>query len=115
MVKIHKPISKFRSIAFRKQGGRCFYCRQPMWVIEPNEILSTYKITSSKINLLKCTAEHLTAVKDGGETTKNNIVAACWFCNQRRHKRKTNPSPKQYKQMVQSRLGNGRWHGINLV
>ena len=50
------------------------------------------------------------AKQDGGLDTPENIVAACRWCNSRRHKRKTVPAPEAYLQLVQQRIRRGRWH-----
>ncbi len=114
MANTRKSLVTPRSHAFLKQDGFCYYCKQPMWVKDPLELSSKYELPLSKLKKLKCTGEHLVAFKDGGSSTKNNIVAACLYCNQQRHLRKTNPTPKQYEAMVQYRLSRGRWHGVRL-
>ncbi len=105
---------KLRSSAHAKQDGRCYYCDQPMWIKTPDEILSERNITVQQAKRFKCTAEHLHARKDGGADKKTNIVAACRFCNHRRHQRKKDLSPDQYKKLVQSRMSKRRWHAIPL-
>ena len=115
MAKPRKSLVKPRSHAFLKQNGLCFYCKQPMWDKNPSELSSKYELPLSKLKILKCTGEHLIAFKDGGRSTKSNIVAACLYCNQQRHYRKTNPTPKQYESMVQYRMSRDRWHGLTLV
>jgi hypothetical protein len=114
MVKKRKSLKHPRSSAFSVQNGFCFYCRQPMWSDDPSELSSEYNISRAQANILRCTGEHLVAYKDDGSSGKENIVAACWYCNQRRHRRKSNPSIKQYKIMIQRRLKQGRWHGLCL-
>ncbi|MDX2299302.1 MAG: HNH endonuclease [Xanthomonadaceae bacterium] len=64
---------------------------------------------------LQCTAEHLCARSDGGRDTQANVAAACWLCNQRRHKRKVPLAPTAYRAFVQKRLSNGRWHPAAIV
>lgn len=56
------PILRHR--ACKQQGKLCFYCARPM---------------------TKPTAEHLKARHEGGPDTAKNIVAACSYCNHRRH------------------------------
>jgi hypothetical protein len=51
------------------------------------------------------------ARQDGGSSARMNIVAACRYCNQLRHKRKTPPPPDRYAQLVRKRMRLGRWHG----
>ncbi|WP_370315223.1 HNH endonuclease signature motif containing protein [Roseivivax marinus] len=60
-------------------------------------------------HLLRCTAEHLQARSDGGKDTFDNIVAACWFCNTRRHNQKVPLEPEAYRQHVRRRMSAGRW------
>jgi hypothetical protein len=47
---------------------------------------------------------------DGGKDTKENLVAACEFCNQTRHKMRTVLSPTAYRQHVRRRIAAGKWH-----
>ena len=115
MGKSRKPLVKPRTFAFTNQNGRCYYCNQPMSSGNLSKFSSEFDITLHEAKMLKCTGEHLVAHKDGGSSARNNIVAACWFCNDHRHRRKANPSPEQYKKMVQRRLNRGRWHGLILA
>ena len=112
MFKKRKSLVIPRRFAYTKQKGRCYYCEQPMWSDDLSIFASMYNLSLRKAKIFQCTGEHLVAFKDGGSSTKNNIVAACWFCNQKRHRRKTNPTPEQYKQMIRNRLSHGRWHGF---
>ena len=114
MAKSRKSLVKPRSIAFSRQNGRCFYCGQPMWSKDPSEFASKYKITHGQARCFQCTGEHLIAHQDGGSASHKNIVAACKFCNQKRHQRKTAPPPDQYKKLVHSRMNQGRWHDVRL-
>ncbi|WP_416347129.1 HNH endonuclease signature motif containing protein [Devosia sp.] len=57
----------------------------------------------------RCTAEHLRARCDGGKDVLENVVAACWLCNNRRHRRKVPPAPEDYKRLVRNRISRGRW------
>lgn len=115
MTKSRKSLITPRSIAFNRQAGRCFYCSQPMWSENPLEFASKYKITLGQARRFQCTAEHLQAHQDGGKADQANIVAACWFCNQKRHKRKIAPSPVQYKRLICQRMSQGRWHEVRLI
>jgi 5-methylcytosine-specific restriction endonuclease McrA len=107
-------LQKIRNHAFQKQHGRCFYCGQPMWSRKPDEIVAKYQIKPDQAKLLKCTGEHLKAKQEGGDVSQNNIVAACLFCNQTRHKRKSPLPPDRYKKLVHNRLKIGAWHGIQI-
>jgi 5-methylcytosine-specific restriction endonuclease McrA len=114
MAKSRKSLSVPRSLAFSNQSGRCFYCNEPMWAENPHEFALKHKITLGQAKHFQCTGEHLKAHKDGGTADQNNIVAACWFCNQKRHKRKTPLPPDQYKQLIDRRMTQGRWHDVRL-
>jgi hypothetical protein len=61
------------------------------------------------------TAGHLTVHQDGGTTVQNNIVSACLFSNQQRHRIKIAPIPEQFKKLVQQRMSDGRWHRFRLI
>ena len=113
--KIRKSLVKPRSQAFSKQKGLCYYCEQSVCTNDLLEFASKYHIPVSKAKILECTGEHLVPFKDGGGNSVKNIVAACWFCNQGRHQRKAEPTPDEYKDMVQRRLSRGRWHELRLV
>lgn len=106
---------RHRQHAYDAQFGLCFYCRLPMWVSHPEVFAKANGITLAQAHLLKCTAEHLVAREDGGKNTKENIVAACWCCNQRRHRRKQAQSPLLHRQWVQDRLSIGKWHEKTVV
>ena len=66
----------------------------------------------SPVALFKCTAEHLLAKQDGGKDDESNIVAACHFCNQKRHKCKNPKDPISYKHYISTRLSKGRWNSV---
>lgn len=110
--KLSNSIQKHRNRAFIIQSGLCFYCHQPMWVKDKNSFISKYCIRPKRANLLQCTAEHLKARQDGGSNSRSNIVAACKFCNSRRHKAKKALTPDLYKTHVQNRLAKNNWHQI---
>lgn len=114
MAKPRKSLKKPRSIAFSRQAGRCYYCEQPMWSEEPRVFALSHKITIGQARRFQCTGEHLKAHKDGGTAAQNNIVAACWFCNYNRHKRKEPLPPDQYKKLIEQRMSQGRWHAVRL-
>lgn len=81
-----------------------------MWFKDKDIFAKTHKITEKEAAKFQCTAEHLLALCDGGKNNKRNIVAACLYCNQKRHKRKKPPEPQTYKQLVQRRIIKGKWH-----
>lgn len=101
-----KSLKSCRSIAFLNQKGCCYYCSRRMWFSSPSELGLSLKSGRP----YQCTAEHLIARQDGGRDVKENIVAACWFCNTRRHRRKSPPSPDGYRARVQKRVAKGKWH-----
>jgi len=98
-----------RQSAFSKQNGFCYYCNRPMWQEKPNKFAKKHLISNRDARNLQCTAEHLIARCDGGNDKKSNIVAACLFCNQKRHERKKPLSLPQYKEHVTNRINKGRW------
>lgn len=104
------PISKPRLDAFHHQAGLCYYCKSPMWLNAIEDFAITHDISLSAAARFQCTAEHLIARCDGGSNRKNNIVAACRFCNSKRHQRKIPPSPFKYRVQIQRRLKQGKWH-----
>jgi len=114
MTKSRKSLRVPRTLSFVAQKGHCYYCRQPMWENDPSVFIAKHRISTRQAKLLRCTGEHLLAHKDGGTSEKNNIVAACYFCNTRRHMRRKDILPDQYLKLARSRLGSGRWHGLIL-
>jgi hypothetical protein len=105
-----KSYLKNRLIAFRNQNGACYYCSAPMWLREIGSFAAGYGISERQAHRFQCTAEHLIAKQDGGVDSGSNIVAACWFCNQTRHRRR-NPLPaNKYASLIARRLNSGKWH-----
>jgi hypothetical protein len=103
-----------RTRAFQKQHGRCYYCYQPMWNESEQELTTRFSVSPNQAKLLKYTGEHLVAHSEGGSSGHSNIVAACWFCNTRRHRRKKIPSPANYRELVIRKLSRGAWHRLRL-
>lgn len=103
-------LSKLRLSAFRRQHGLCYYCQLPMWTADPLAFAAQYGVSAPQTRRFQCTAEHLVARQDGGKDQEGNIVAACRFCNQTRHKRKNPPDPDRYCALVAKRIMAGRWH-----
>ena len=89
-------VKEFRDEAFHRQGGLCWYCGRPM-------------ARASDKRSSRRTAEHLLARCDGGEDVAENIVAACWLCNTRRHTSKTPLSSQAFQDYVRQRLARGNW------
>lgn len=112
MPKSRKSLKQPRSTAFARQNGRCYYCNQPMWTKDLLSFASKYNATPSQVTHFQCTGEHLNAHQDGGSSAQKNIVAACRYCNQQRHRRKVALSPKQHKELIWRRMGQGRWHNF---
>lgn len=98
-----KKLKKIRLLKFREQDGRCYYCDRQMWEACDGSN------TENRSNLI-CTAEHLQARRDGGRDSASNIVAACKWCNSRRHARPTSLGAAGYKHHVQRRLKQGKWY-----
>lgn len=103
-------ISRLRADAYQRQSGRCYYCCSPMWQKNPASFALKYRISVAQAERFQCTAEHLQALQDGGPTSHQNIVAACRYCNQTRHRRKVAASPSAFRVHVTNRLLRRRWH-----
>ena len=101
---------KYRSRAFVRQKGRCYYCGFPMWLYQPGSFASQYSLTDRQIARFQCTAEHLQARQDGGNDTRTIIVAACKFCNRTRHKTPNPLEAREYKKKVIRRLKKSKWY-----
>jgi len=112
MSKSRKPLAVPRKRAYANQAGRCFYCNMLMWQDNPKIFASQYKLSLKQAMLLQCTGEHLTAHCNDGEASASNIVAACWYCNNRRHKRSTALTPSRYRAYVHRRITKGCWHQL---
>lgn len=108
-------LAKKRLIAFKKQSGHCYYCKAPTWLSSKEGFANQYRITESDASRLQCTAEHLIARCEGGSNDSDNIVAACLFCNTKRHQRKKSYSPDKYREFIQRRLAKGKWHPESLL
>lgn len=107
-----KKNQKIKAISFRQQGGTCHYCHQPIWLRDVSDFASRHGFTTRSAALLQATAEHLLARSEGGRDTSQNIVAACLFCNLRRHRAKRPLSPEAFGKKVRSQLAKGKWHGL---
>lgn len=105
-------IQKLNRAKYHSQGGRCHYCGQPMWIEQPDEFCREFRLTVRRAAHFQSTAEHLVAQCDGGRDEASNIVAACRFCNGRRHRSKKPLSPLDYQKKVRRRLLDGKWHGF---
>ena len=114
MSKQRKSLASPRKQAFTRQSGRCFYCGAPMWQHNPEQFASQHKLSLKQARLLKCTGEHLTAHSDGGQASTENIVAACWYCNSRRHKTAEPRSPDSHREHVRKCMSKGHWHKLHI-
>lgn len=110
MTKPKNRISRHREAAAERQNGRCVYCGVLMCRVTPNEFAARFGVSPSQATRLRCTVEHLIARQDGGGNTISNIAAACWHCNQTRHRRKQPPDPMTYRSQVGRRVQAGKWH-----
>jgi hypothetical protein len=105
-----KTLIKSRLKAFNLQHGRCIYCELPIWLNHPKAYAKKYNRTIKQTKFFQCTAEHLKPKQDGGKDADSNIVAACNYCNQKRHQCKSPKDPISYKHYVTSRVNSGRWN-----
>jgi len=79
MSTVTSKTQRFRNAAYISQGGKCYWCGAQM-------IIKTKKNASQVWNDPRvCTADHLEWQAVGGKTTRDNIVAACRDCNNKRH------------------------------
>lgn len=91
------------------QGGRCYYCDLPMWDDSTATLSQEHCRIKLPLKALRCTAEHLHPRSEGGGNKAGNIVAACLYCNNHRHRRKLPLSPEAHRQLVQQRMAVGKW------
>jgi len=80
-----------------------------MWLYSPDELPfgGRSKLALEKV---RCTAEHLIALSDGGTNAAANIVAACVKCNHTRHKLLKPPQPPAYRLWVLRQVARRCWH-----
>ncbi len=102
-------IKRIRAAKMAAQDGRCWYCDRPMWSESPDMFRATFRLSARAAHLFRCTAEHLKPRSAAGDDSAANLVAACWFCNVTRHRRKRPLDPEAYRSMVRRRLAAGRW------
>ena len=101
---------KYRQRMFAEQHERCFYCDFPMWTKQPETFARRFGISLKEAGRFGCTAEHLVAICDQGTSRRENIVAACRFCNYNRHARALPQPPEKYRRLVQGRVARKSWH-----
>jgi hypothetical protein len=102
-------LKNIRRTKMLAQAGRCYYCGLPMWDDTLNECPPAACRRGRQLKPLRCTAEHLLPRSEGGADTAENIVAACLYCNQTRHRAKRPRSPEHYRAHVRRRMAAGRW------
>lgn len=105
-----QPLSVKRTRAFKHQNGKCYYCQISMWLPKVTDHLIRSEISTKAMSRIRCTVEHVQARSDGGTDANENLVAACHFCNQTRHRRLQPLSSSEFRRYVRSRVGKGRWH-----
>ena len=105
-------LRKFRQYAYAAQNGRCFYCDQPL--LEQARPAGNHGVPAHLTKFLCSTAEHLRARQDGGKVARSNIVAACYWCNTRRHLHRSHCAPEAntYRNWVQKMVIAGKWHPV---
>lgn len=108
-------VARSRAKAFYRQEGRCYYCDYPMYVTSPQKYAQLYGCSRRQALQMQCTAEHLVAKCEGGSNRASNIAAACKRCNVRRHQGKVALPPQAYRELVQSKVMEGRWHPFRLA
>lgn len=106
---MESQLIRARRLAFERQRGRCYYCNLPMWKEDAGSFSGLHGISVRQARLSQCTAEHLLAKQDGGTDRQSNIAAACFYCNQQRHRRKQPMSPEKFMAFVLGRQAKGRW------
>lgn len=107
-------LSNIRRTKMLAQEGRCYYCGLPMWDPALKDAAPAICLTPAMQKYLLCTAEHLHPRSEGGTNSASNIVAACWYCNTRRHHWKAAPAPDAYRAHVQKRMAKGKWLAAHL-
>lgn len=109
-----KRTRRYRDRMAAAQRHRCYYCQFPMWLDQAEAFAAAYDITLPQANRFRCTAEHLKALGEGGTSCVANIVAACRFCNERRHRRGKRLAPETFMAHVQARVAKHSWHPPDL-
>ena len=107
-------LKRLRRQALAEQGGYCFYCELPVWEGDGQIFAATHGIPIRLCRHLRCTAEHLLARTNSGRDIPANIVAACLWCNQQRHRGRENSAPKPavYKAWVRRQVVQAKWHPV---
>jgi hypothetical protein len=106
---MRKSVVRARVQAAGHQEYRCYYCDLPMWARHVDIFMAKYGVTRRQAMQLRCTAEHLVPKSCGGLGSTRNIVAACAYCNRKRHARPNPLEPDAYREFVQRRMQCRRW------
>lgn len=78
--RLPKPdLAALRDLAYKRQRGLCYWCKQEMIYRGRGELPRPWNHPRT------LTADHIIRKADGGRTDQTNIVAACAWCNNRRH------------------------------
>lgn len=104
-----RKLVSLRRCAAAAQNHLCYYCGLPIWEDDPLVFCGRFNLSPGQANLLRSTAEHLTARCDGGLDNQANIVAACWHCNRHRHAVPNPKSSRDFRRHIQVRMQQGRW------
>jgi hypothetical protein len=107
--------SNLRNEAARRQSGRCYYCGAPMCTGSLELFAAANGLSLNTAREFVCTAEHLIALSERGETTADNIVAAHLFCNRTRHRRKKPQPPALYKARIARKVASNQWFTSNAL
>jgi hypothetical protein len=99
-----------RRVALKNQNNRCYYCGFLMWEDNREEFASKHGISFRLAMRFQATAEHLIAQCEGGTDTQDNIVAACFYCNSRRHRSTLPLNPDAYRSKVIRAVARGKWN-----
>lgn len=107
-----KQLVKLRQRAAANQNNRCYYCNAAMCIDVAiiGDFAKSHNISVNQARQFICTAEHLIAKQDGGKDIKENIVAACRYCNHTRHKRKTCSNAELFKSYVCKQIRKQKWN-----
>lgn len=102
----HAKVYRIRKSARRrlhklvnKQDHKCYYCgdeiisrKEIECQISPKKVICVNKRTftflkEGNLKTVKvATAEHLVRIADGGDNSNGNLVAACYFCNNKKNR-----------------------------
>jgi hypothetical protein len=107
-----KRCKAIRRSAAARQGGRCYYCDREMWDMhaEPLEAFCIrLEVTQAEAQQRLCTSEHLIPVRQGARFNIANIVAACLYCNRKRHTHRRGPPAWAFRLWVKERVRLGEW------